>query len=164
MGGGLSFSAPDWLAPPTKQRPCLINNPKQTRSNNLHTVCQATGRPNGGPLRVWNTLNRPPHQINAVCAGFRGTESRCQRLKERPTWCLNLGCFSDCFTGDRYCTKHSCLCSCCSIILFLVMQSPAFTAIRYIIIVFVSMRMLHWPARPSCLHDSWFKGIYMCAD
>lgn len=31
--GGVSHTAPDWLAPPTKQRPCLINNPKQTRSN-----------------------------------------------------------------------------------------------------------------------------------
>lgn len=42
--GGVSYRAPDWLAPPTKQRPCLINNPKQTRSNNKHTAPQAVGQ------------------------------------------------------------------------------------------------------------------------
>lgn len=30
----MNRSAPDRLAPPTKHKTCLINNPKQTRSNN----------------------------------------------------------------------------------------------------------------------------------
>lgn len=44
-GGGELAVLADWLAPATKQRPCLINNPKQTGSNEKR---------GGSSFRLWH--------------------------------------------------------------------------------------------------------------
>lgn len=91
--GGVSSRAPDWLAPPTKQRPCLINNPKQTRSNNNHTAPQAVGQGSYGTARVSHCMTHMllawSRNVYVQCytsnfkASLNGTVGDRQRVKER---------------------------------------------------------------------------------
>lgn len=92
--GGVSSRAPDWLAPPTKQRPCLINNPKQTRSNNNHTAPQAVGQGSYGYCKSVPLYDTHAFSLIQEClcsmlhtsnfkASLNGTVGDRQRVKER---------------------------------------------------------------------------------
>lgn len=50
-----------------------------------------------------------------------------ERMKERASWGFNPLFFSDCYTSDRYCAKHSCLWGWCQLhVLQLLLISPGF--------------------------------------